>query len=313
MVAMLEAFPKVRVTFNLVPSLAGADRSVRREPRARSFSGVEPQAGRRTERQRSRSSSSRTSFHAQRERMIDIHPRYAELLARRGAARCPAGRTSRGMADRFGAGGPARSAGVAQARLDRSHSTWRQTLAVRGLLAKGPWLYRGGQADAARRRARTPQPGDSRHTERRVARGQIEISTSPFYHPILPLLCDTDIYLQHAPELADAAAPLRSSRGCGRTVVACRRASRAVVRTAAHRALAIGGLGLRRHGPARCARPALRGWPPTSRFWVARSRTAFWSDGQGQIEQPEPCTGPIRCPPAERTWRACFGITSCPT
>ena len=27
-------------------------------------------------------------------------------------------------------------------------------------------------------------------------RGQIEISTSPFYHPILPLRCDTDVYLR---------------------------------------------------------------------------------------------------------------------
>ena len=26
-----------------------------------------------------------------------------------------------------------------------------------------------------------------------AARGQIEISTTPYYHPILPLLCDTDI------------------------------------------------------------------------------------------------------------------------
>src|SRR5437588_210575 len=29
-----------------------------------------------------------------------------------------------------------------------------------------------------------------------AARGQIEISASPFYHPILPLLCDTDVYLE---------------------------------------------------------------------------------------------------------------------
>ena len=33
-----------------------------------------------------------------------------------------------------------------------------------------------------------------------AARGQIEISTSPFYHPILPLLCDTDIYLRTHPD-----------------------------------------------------------------------------------------------------------------
>src|SRR4029077_5440990 len=30
-------------------------------------------------------------------------------------------------------------------------------------------------------------------------RGQIELSASPFYHPILPLLCDTDIYLRTHP------------------------------------------------------------------------------------------------------------------
>ena len=30
-------------------------------------------------------------------------------------------------------------------------------------------------------------------------RGQIEISTSPFYHPILPLLCDASVYLKTHP------------------------------------------------------------------------------------------------------------------
>ncbi len=33
-----------------------------------------------------------------------------------------------------------------------------------------------------------------------IARGQIEVSASPFYHPILPLLCDTDIYLRTHPD-----------------------------------------------------------------------------------------------------------------
>src|SRR5207247_3016160 len=31
-------------------------------------------------------------------------------------------------------------------------------------------------------------------------KGQIELSTSPFYHPILPLLCDTDVYLRTHPD-----------------------------------------------------------------------------------------------------------------
>src|SRR5205823_5857068 len=33
-----------------------------------------------------------------------------------------------------------------------------------------------------------------------IARGQIEVSTSPYYHPILPLLCDSDIYLRTHPQ-----------------------------------------------------------------------------------------------------------------
>ena len=33
------------------------------------------------------------------------------------------------------------------------------------------------------------------------ARGQIELSTSPFYHPILPLLCDTDIARRAMPDV----------------------------------------------------------------------------------------------------------------
>jgi alpha-amylase/alpha-mannosidase (GH57 family) len=37
---------------------------------------------------------------------------------------------------------------------------------------------------------------------RRVEAGQIEISTSPFYHPILPLLCDTEIYKRTHPNSA---------------------------------------------------------------------------------------------------------------
>ena len=55
-------------------------------------------------------------------------------------------------------------------------------------------------------------------------RGQVELSTSPFYHPILPLLCDTDIYLKTHPAAAvprpafrhpeDAAEQLARARQC---------------------------------------------------------------------------------------------------
>ena len=43
------------------------------------------------------------------------------------------------------------------------------------------------------------------------ARGQIEISTTPFYHPILPLICDSDIGAVSQPGHS-AAQPFRVSR-----------------------------------------------------------------------------------------------------
>ena len=56
------------------------------------------------------------------------------------------------------------------------------------------------------------------------ASGQVELSTSPFYHPILPLLCDTDVYRQTHPEAPalrhrfawpdDADAQLRRATAC---------------------------------------------------------------------------------------------------
>ena len=54
-----------------------------------------------------------------------------------------------------------------------------------------------------------------------AARGQIEISTTPFYHPILPLICDSDIARGLASRRSAAhAVPL--SRGRARAVAAAR-------------------------------------------------------------------------------------------
>src|SRR5690606_25291118 len=57
-----------------------------------------------------------------------------------------------------------------------------------------------------------------------AASGRIELSTSPFYHPILPLLCDTDVYRRTHPEAPaprrrfahpeDAAEQLRRAADC---------------------------------------------------------------------------------------------------
>src|SRR6185436_12414847 len=83
MVALLREFPAIRATFNLVPSLL-VQLEAFAEGRARdhdlelslkpAIELTDPDIAFILE----------NFFHAQRQRMIDIYPRYAELLARRG-------------------------------------------------------------------------------------------------------------------------------------------------------------------------------------------------------------------------------------
>ena len=122
MVALLRDFPDVRMTFNLVPSLLvqleafAADRARDRfldlslKPAA---DLTEDDVGFILE----------NFFHAQRQRMIEVYPRYAELLARRlttNGGRRPSRRAT------LQPGGPARSAGLAEARLAGSDLSERR-------------------------------------------------------------------------------------------------------------------------------------------------------------------------------------------
>ena len=195
MVALLREFPDVRVTFNLVPSLLvqleafAADRAHDRflelslKPAddltdAEAVFLVE------------------NFFHAQRQRMIEAHPRYAELLAHRGSLATPG------------------DASVAARRFNREDlrdlQVWHKLAwidpfyldgdaRVRALVAKDRGFT---EEDKAVLRAVEMEILNAVIPEYRsaAARGQVELSTSPFYHPILPLLCDTDIYLRTHPD-----------------------------------------------------------------------------------------------------------------
>ena len=134
MVALLREFPSVRMTFNLVPSLL-----VQLEAFAAGRAhdqyldlGMKPAA---ISRRTMRGSSSTNFFHAQRQRMIEVYPRYAELLAQRGHA-ADAPRRAR----------PRRSASApttcGTCRCGRSWRgsipiTWSDDTRVRGLVGKG--------------------------------------------------------------------------------------------------------------------------------------------------------------------------------
>ncbi len=187
MVAILQDFPGVHMTFNLVPSLlvqiqAFAD--ARAQDRhldvglraARSLDATD------------RAFLIGNGFHAPVDRMIRPYPRYAELHARR---HLPESFTTADLRDlqvwhklvwmdpdRLGADSRLRALVKKQRRFTEGDKRVLREVELELLKAVIP-AYR----DAA-------------------ARGQVELSTSPFYHPILPLVCDTDVHLRAQPHSA---------------------------------------------------------------------------------------------------------------
>jgi alpha-amylase/alpha-mannosidase (GH57 family) len=194
MVALLREFPNVKVTFNLVPSLLVQLEAFAQE-RARDRHldiGLTPATALSDE---ERAFCIDEFFHAHRPRMIDPYPRYAELLDKRDAN--GARLSARAKLSQFSA-------------VDiRDLQVWHKLAwidpyyfdrddRIRTLVAKGRGYseddkatLRGVELELLRRVI--PEYRDA------AARGQVELSTSPFYHPILPLLCDTDVYLRTHP------------------------------------------------------------------------------------------------------------------
>jgi alpha-amylase/alpha-mannosidase (GH57 family) len=184
MVALLREFPEVRVTFNLVPSLLvqleafAADRARDRYLEL----SLKPA---------DELSDADTAFivanffHAQRQRMIEAYPRYNELLERRSAS-------AKFSADDL------RDLQVWHKLVWMDPSYLSTDGRILGLLSKG---RRFTEDDKALLRTVELELLNRVIPEYRdaAARGQVEISTSPFYHPILPLLCDTDVYLRTHP------------------------------------------------------------------------------------------------------------------
>ena len=191
MVALLREFPAVRMTFNLVPSLlVQLEAFAADQARDRALALSLKPAAQLTDEDKAYVVAN--FFHAQRARMIEPYPRYAELLRRREAA---------------GANGGA-SRAFSEADL-RDLQVWHKLAwvdpfwfdtdrRVRALVDKGRGF---SEDDKLTLRAVELEVLGAVIPEyaAAAARGQIEISASPFYHPILPLLCDTDIYLRTHP------------------------------------------------------------------------------------------------------------------
>ena len=269
MVALLREFPAVRMTFNLVPSLLvqleafAADRA-RDRTLELSLKPAEQLTVGDVEFMRA------NFFHAQRNRMIDIYPRYAELLARRSSAL---------SVDEL-----------------RDLQVWHKLAWIDPLYLEGDARVR-----ALVRRDRAFGEEDKlvlRDVELEIlnrvvpeyreaaARRQIEVSASPFYHPILPLLCDTDIYLRTHP---DARRPRRR-------FAHPEDASEQLARASANHARMFGrapqGLwpseGSVSDAMVPLAARAGFNWMATDELILARTLGATFSrDAHGYLEQPE--------------------------
>ena len=192
MVTMLNEFPGVRVTFNLVPSLmVPFDAFARRKARdPHLLIGLKPAD---TLDQAERAFLVANAFHAPVDRVIRPHPRYAELYTRR---RQPDS--------------------LPQDVLDLQvihklvwmDPTWCSRDERLRPGGQGDELHRGGQGEASRRGVGAARVS-GRILPAAAATGRVELSTSPFYHPILPLLCDSDVTF--------APTPVQSSRrSCSR-------------------------------------------------------------------------------------------------
>ena len=194
MVKILEEFPAIHQTFNLVPSLmVQLEEYAGGEARDPFLEAAVTPAEKLTADQRL--FILQYFFQANRERLIYRYPRYRELFDR--WVEC--GAEPRRAAPYF------------------STQDYRD-LQVLSQLAwfDEEFLDRDRELGALVNRVRDYTPADQALMSRKqreilaavipayrdaAARGQIEISTTPFYHPILPLVCDSDIAAEAHPGL----------------------------------------------------------------------------------------------------------------
>jgi alpha-amylase/alpha-mannosidase (GH57 family) len=290
MAALLREFPKMKLTFNLVPSLL-VQLEAFAEGRARDWHlelGVKA-ADELT--QHERAMMLREFFHAPRGRMIERYPRYAELLQKRDTG----------------------GAYTTQDFLDLQ--VWHKLAwvdpfyldtdgRVQRLVGKQRLFSEADKAEL--RTVELEILGRVIPEYRHAAEcGQVELSTSPFYHPILPLLCDTDVYLKTHSTAAvprppfrhpeDAAEQLARAREChlrmfGSQPSGLWPSEGSVSDEAAHLAASAGFE-----------------WMATDEAILGRSiGREFRRDAHGRLEQPEPLYRPYALHVGSKSIRCLF-------
>ena len=195
LVAILDDFPKIHQNFNLVPSLiVQLDEYVSGKGKdyIQILSEKKPQALSRQE----KIDILKYFFQLNLDRLVDPFPRYRELLEKRGRTfdeKNP-DRVLRRFSD--------------QDFLDLQvwyNLSWtgeahKSAPPFRALFEKGEGFTEAEKKALLEAQQKILEKIIPKYIE--VAqRGQIELSTTPFYHPILPLLCDTDVAKMSQPDI----------------------------------------------------------------------------------------------------------------
>jgi len=185
MVKILEEFPQVKQTFNLVPSMMVQVEEYARGEANDPFLHVALKAAE-TLTPDEQAFILRNFFMANHARMIYRYPRYGELhTAYQTQKNSANGRAAFGTQEFRDLQVLAQVAWFDEEFLEHDPE-------VRRLVEKGRNYSHEDQALMGRKQREIIARVIPQY-RKLAATGQIEISTTPFYHPILPLLCDSDI------------------------------------------------------------------------------------------------------------------------
>ena len=186
MVRLLEEFPGVKQTFNLVPSMmVQVEEYAKGEARDPFLACALKPAEALTDDERS--FLLRHSFHADPARLIYRYPRYGELLEAWEAVKRNADHARRIFGNQ-----DFRDLQVLSQLAWFDEEFLEHDVHVRALVSKARGFSLEDQALMGRKQIEILNLVMPEY-ERMAASGHIEISTTPFYHPILPLVCDSDI------------------------------------------------------------------------------------------------------------------------
>jgi alpha-amylase/alpha-mannosidase (GH57 family) len=186
MVKILEGFPKIRQTFNLVPSLLAQVEEYASGKAADPFFRVatRPAADLSLD---ERVFLLKYSYYANEQRLIGRYPRYAQLFDRWRRLEHAPQRAAQEFTEEM-----IRDLQVLSQLAWFDEEYLARDPVVARLAQKGKNFSGKDQAALAEKQIKAIGNVIPAYQEF-AAKGQIEVSTTPYYHPILPLICDSNI------------------------------------------------------------------------------------------------------------------------